>query len=63
MDDVARREQMKFATRMHRAAFRTSKTLEQFDFERQAQLNRALVHDLTGGRYLGEHGARAIVGP
>jgi hypothetical protein len=27
---------MKFATRMRRAAFRTSKTLEQFNFERQA---------------------------
>ena len=45
-DEVARREQKKFALRMRRAAFRTSKTLEQFDFDRLPQLNRALVHDL-----------------
>ncbi|WP_232482334.1 ATP-binding protein, partial [Burkholderia ubonensis] len=30
-DEVARREQKKFALRLRRAAFRTSKTLEQFD--------------------------------
>jgi DNA replication protein DnaC len=62
-DEVARREQKKFALRMRRAAFRTSKTLEQFDFERLPQLNRALVHDLAGGRYLGEHAPVLIVGP
>ncbi|KVF35031.1 ATP-binding protein [Burkholderia vietnamiensis] len=48
---------------MRRAAFRTSKTLEQFDFDRLPQLNRALVHDLAGGRYLGEHAPVLIVGP
>ena len=52
-DEVARREQKKFALRLRRAAFRTTKTLEQFDFERLPQLNRALVHDLATGRYLG----------
>jgi DNA replication protein DnaC len=62
-DEVARREQKKFALRMRRAAFRTSKTLEQFDFDRLPQLNRALVHDLAGGRYLGEHAPVLIVGP
>lgn len=62
-DEVARREQKKFALRMRRAAFRTSKTLEQFDFDRLPQLNRALIHDLAGGRYLGEHAPVLIVGP
>jgi len=33
-DEVARREQKKFALRLRRAAFRASKTIEQFDFER-----------------------------
>ena len=53
-DEVARREQKKFSLRLRRAAFRATKTLEQFDFERLPQLNRALVHDLATGRYLGE---------
>ncbi len=33
-DEVARREQKKFALRLRRAPFRTTKTLEQFDFDR-----------------------------
>ena len=33
-DEVARREQKKFSSRLRRAQFRTTKTLEQFDFER-----------------------------
>jgi DNA replication protein DnaC len=62
-DEVARREQKKFALRLRRAAFRASKTLEQFDFERLPQLNRALVHELATGRYLAERVPVLIVGP
>jgi len=62
-DEVARREQKKFSLRLRRAQFRTTKTLEQFDFERLPQLNRALVHDLATGRYLGERAPVLIVGP
>jgi DNA replication protein DnaC len=62
-DEVARREQKKFALRLRRASFRASKTLEQFDFERLPQLNRALVHELATGRYLGERVPVLIVGP
>jgi DNA replication protein DnaC len=62
-DEVARREQKKFASRLRRAAFRSSKTLEHFDFDRLPHLNRALVHDLAAGRYLGEHAPVLIVGP
>jgi DNA replication protein DnaC len=40
-------EQKKFGSRLRRAQFRTTKTLEQFDFERLPQLNRTLVHDLA----------------
>lgn len=43
-DEVARREQKKFTCRLRRAAFRSNKTLDQFDFDRLPQLNRALVH-------------------
>jgi DNA replication protein DnaC len=62
-DEVARREQKKFAMRLRRAAFRTTKTLDQFDFERLPKLNRALVHDLATGRYIQEHAPVLIVGP
>jgi DNA replication protein DnaC len=62
-DEVARREQKKFALRLRRAAFRATKTLEQFDFERLPQLNRALVHDLATGRYLAERAPVLVVGP
>jgi DNA replication protein DnaC len=62
-DEVARREQKKFALRLRRATFRTTKTLEQFDFERLPKLNRALVHELATGRYLTERAPVLIVGP
>jgi DNA replication protein DnaC len=62
-DEVARREQKKFQTRLRRASFRATKTLEQFDFERLPKLNRALVHELATGRYLTERVPVLIVGP
>lgn len=62
-DEIARREQKKFSTRLRRAQFRTTKTLEQFDFERLPQLNRAMVHDLATGRYVTECAPVLIVGP
>jgi DNA replication protein DnaC len=62
-DEVARREQKKFQMRLRRATFRTTKTLEQFDFERLPKLNRTLVHELATGRYLTERAPVLIVGP
>jgi len=62
-DEVARRENKKFSMRLRRAQFRTTKTLEQFAFERLPKLNRALVHDLATGRYLHEKAPVLIVGP
>jgi DNA replication protein DnaC/transposase len=62
-DEVARREHKKFSLRLRRAQFRTTKTLEQFDFERLPQLNRAVVADLATGRYLQEKAPVLIVGP
>jgi DNA replication protein DnaC len=62
-DEVARRENKKFSLRLRRAQFRTTKTLEQFDFERLPRLNRTLVHDLATGRYLHEKAPVLIVGP
>jgi DNA replication protein DnaC len=62
-DEIARREQKKFSLRLRRATFRATKTLEQFDFDRLPQLNRAQVHDLATGRYLDERAPVLIVGP
>src|SRR3989442_11796953 len=53
-DEIARRDQKKFTLRLRRAAFRTEKTLEQFDFDRQPGLNRALIQDLATGSYIRE---------
>ncbi len=62
-DEIARRANKKFSLRLRRAQFRTTKTLEQFDFERLPRLNRALIHDLATGRYLHEKAPVLIVGP
>lgn len=62
-DEVARRDHKKFELRLRRAAFRSGKTLDGFDFSRLPNLNRALVHDLATGRYLAEKAPVLIVGP
>ena len=48
------RHQRGMESRLKQARLPWVKTLEQFDFERLPQLNRALVHDLATGRYLHE---------
>ncbi|MDQ2694543.1 MAG: IS21-like element helper ATPase IstB [Pseudomonadota bacterium] len=62
-DEVARREQKKFTLRLRRASFRSQKTLEQFDFDFNPGLNRALIQELATGRYLQEKVAVLIAGP
>ncbi len=62
-DEVARREQKKFDFRVRRAAFRSSKTLEQFDFDFNPTINTALIHDLTTCRFIHEKVCALIVGP
>ena len=62
-DEVARREQKKFNTRVRRAGFRSQKTLEQFDFDFAKNLNRALIEELATCRYIQEKVAVLIAGP
>ena len=62
-DEIARREQKKFGTRLRRAAFRATKTLEGYEFDRLPSTNRALVHELATGRYIDERAPVLIVGP
>jgi DNA replication protein DnaC len=62
-DEVARREQKKFAARVRRAGFRGEKTLEGFDFSLHPQLNQALIRDLATGCFIEEKVALLIAGP
>lgn len=62
-DELARRDQYKFARRLHRAAFHSAKTIEQFDFAAMPGLNRTLVHDLLTCRFIAEAAPIHIVGP
>jgi DNA replication protein DnaC len=62
-DEVARREQKKFSLRLRRAAFRSHKTLDQFDFSFNPKINAALIQDLITGRFIEEKVAVLIVGP
>jgi len=62
-DEVARRDQKRFATRLRRASFRSHKTLDQFDFNFNPTINSALVHELITGRFIEEKVAVLIAGP
>lgn len=62
-DEVARREQKKFDFRLRRAAFRSNKTLDQFDFDFNPKINASLIHDLMTCRFIQEKVAVLIVGP
>jgi len=62
-DEVARRDQKKFDLRMRRAGFRSSKTLEAFDFDFNAKVPRELIADLATCRFLDEKVSVLIVGP
>jgi DNA replication protein DnaC len=62
-DEIARREQQRFTARLRRAAFHTAKTIEQFDFDRTAGLNRSMVNDVLTCRFIREAAPVHIVGP
>jgi len=62
-DEVARREQKKLNLRLRRANFRSQKTLEQFDFDFNPSINRALIQELATGQYIHEKVALLIAGP
>jgi DNA replication protein DnaC len=62
-DEVARRDQKKFASRVRRAGFRGEKTLEGFDFGKHPKLNQELIRDLSTCRFIEEKVALLIAGP
>lgn len=62
-DEIARRDQKRFATRLRRAGFRSQKTLDQFDFDFNPNINAALLYELATGRFIEEHVAVLVAGP
>ena len=62
-DEVARREHKKFNLRIRRAGFRSSKTLEQFDFDFNPGIDYTLITELATCRFVNEKVAVLIAGP
>ncbi len=62
-DEVARRDQKKFDLRLRRAGFRSSKTLERFDFGFNPGIDQAMIQDLATCRFLDERVGVLIAGP
>jgi DNA replication protein DnaC len=62
-DEIARRTQKRLASALRRANFRNQKTMEEFDFTFNANINRALIMELATARFLQEKVCVFVVGP
>ncbi len=62
-DEVARREQKKYDLRVRRAGFRSTKTIEHFEFDFNPKIPEALIRDLATCRFLEEKASVLIAGP
>lgn len=62
-DEVTRRDQNKYASRLRRAGFRSNKTLESFDLNFNPKLNQAMVRELASCQFIEEKVAVLIAGP
>jgi len=62
-DEIARRNQKKLASALRRANFRNQKTLEEFDFTFNPNINRALITELASCRFMQEKVCVLVVGP
>lgn len=62
-DEIARRTQKKLASALRRANFRNQKTLEEFDFTFNPNINRSLIVELASCRFMEEKVCVLIVGP
>lgn len=62
-DEVARRNQKKLALALRRANFRNQKTLEDFDFSFNPNINRSLIMELASCRFISEKVCVCIIGP
>lgn len=62
-DEIARRTQKRLESAVRRANFRNQKTLEEFDFTFNPNINRALITELASCRFMNEKVCVLIVGP
>ena len=62
-DEIARRAQRRLSLALRRATFRNQKTIEEFDFTFNPNINRGLVMDLATCRFIEEKVSVFIVGP
>jgi len=62
-DEIARRTHKRLSSALRRANFRNQKTLEEFDFTFNPNINRALITDLASCRFIEEKVSVLIVGP
>jgi len=61
-DEILRREQSRFSQLIRQAGFQGEKTIENFDFDFNPKINRALVKDLATCRFIEEKAPVLIVG-
>ena len=62
-DEVAQRDQKKYASRLRRAGFRSNKTLESFDLDFNPTLNRRMINELARCQFVEEKVSVLIAGP
>jgi len=62
-DEIARRTQKKLALAFRRANFRNQKTLEEFDFSFNPNINRGLIMELASCRFMQEKVCIFVIGP
>lgn len=62
-DEIARRNQRKLAMALRRANFRNHKTLEEFDFTFNPNINRGLIMELASCRFIDEKLCVFVIGP
>jgi len=62
-DELLRREQKKFNTRIKRAGYRADKTIESFDFLYNPKINERQIRDVASCHFVKEKSCVLIVGP
>ncbi len=62
-DELAQRDQRKYASRIRRAGFRGEKTFENYDYGFNTNIDRQLLIELSRGGYMEEKVAVLIAGP
>ena len=63
-DELLRRQDRLFERRHKQARFRDpDRSLDAFDFDFNKKMNRALIHELTTGRFIGQREDALFLGP